>query len=239
MGAVMLSSFTGLSDTGLQTEPAKHQNPNKDVEPTSYSMLSSIDLTPNIAAVALGDVNAPSGPSPVAMQTEVTTMGDTILAGIANTNQHLKERKQHVVSSVYCLLAFESVAAEAIAGDVPDAEYGTAYVPTTIPYQTQPDLSEITVENGMHIYADDESFSKSVTSLVDKYVAVWKDTRLINVKEDEAMTVPLVDNWYEHTVSQRPYVCRMKDKAFINDTLDKLVVQYGRVGGDEEVPIYG
>jgi hypothetical protein len=226
LGAVALSSFIGVANAAEEPAPTPSVESDQQPKGALQALSSSFELTPDVAAVASGEVDVKSTAPPVTMMPPVSSLGEAILADIADATKDWKQRKRQVVSNMECFLAAESEMATPTPPDVDSAVDDTADIPSPVPYQTQvqrqPNLSEVTLENGMHIYADDQAFSGSVTSLVDRYASVWIDTGLIKVDKDEEMTVPLIENWYEHKVSQRPYACGLKDQRFIDEVFDNL-----------------
>ncbi|KAG5810041.1 hypothetical protein H9Q74_014111 [Fusarium xylarioides] len=207
---------------------------------------SEISLTPEISAVAAGEL------IPQAMNSSSTSISEAFLTGAAADpmrdvgsailqdiedselpyKQQKKNKRKMSLSTVGRLLKLESSALDELAlassADggpelvVRESIPESPQVPYQVHVQRQPNLPEIETREGIHIYDNGSGFAKQAQDLCTKYATLWIDSGLIHVPEDELMMVPLVDNWHEQRVAQRPYACGLKDRNLIDQIFDKL-----------------
>ncbi|SCO06556.1 related to TY3B-TY3B protein [Fusarium fujikuroi] len=171
--------------------------------------------------------------------TLLATAGSAILEDIKEAElpykQQKKNKKKQPLSKVAELLSNQPAASAATGSALPlirepeatvsESVPTTPYVPYQVHVQKQPNLPEIITQDRIHIYDDGSGFARQAQDLCAKYATLWIDSGLIHVPEDELMTVPLVDNWHEQRVSQRPYACGLKDRNLIDQIFDRLYDQ--------------
>ncbi|VZH91969.1 unnamed protein product [Fusarium fujikuroi] len=235
--ALALLATAGMATTGTSGGA---------IDVANVKISSEIDLTPEISAVATGEIvpraiNTPQV-SISGMDSEYTTtnairdVGSAILEDIKEAElpykQQKKNKKKQPLSKVAELLSNQPAASAATGSALPligepeatvsESVPTTPYVPYQVHVQKQPNLPEIVTQDGIHIYDDGSGFARQAQDLCAKYATLWIDSGLIHVPEDELMTVPLVDNWHEQRVSQRPYACGLKDRNLIDQIFDRL-----------------
>ncbi|VTT76585.1 unnamed protein product [Fusarium fujikuroi] len=235
--ALALLATAGMATTGTSGGA---------IDVANVKISSEIDLTPEISAVATGEIvpraiNTPQV-SISGMDNDYTTtnairdVGSAILEDIKEAElpykQQKKNKKKQPLSKVAELLSNQPAASAATGSALPligepeatvsESVPTTPYVPYQVHVQKQPNLPEIVTQDGIHIYDDGSGFARQAQDLCAKYATLWIDSGLIHVPEDELMTVPLVDNWHEQRVSQRPYACGLKDRNLIDQIFDRL-----------------
>ncbi|SCO14500.1 related to TY3B-TY3B protein [Fusarium fujikuroi] len=238
--ALALLATAGMATTGTSGGA---------IDVANVKISSEIDLTPEISAIATGEIvpraiNTPQV-SISGIDSEYTTtnairdMGSAILEDIKEAElpykQQKKNKKKQPLSKVAELLSNQPAASAATGSALPligepeatvsESVPTTPYIPYQVHVQKQPNLPEIVTQDGIHIYDDGSGFARQAQDLCAKYATLWIDSGLIHVPEDELMTVPLVDNWHEQRVSQRPYACGLKDRNLIDQIFDRLYDQ--------------
>jgi hypothetical protein len=77
-------------------------------------------------------------------------------------------------------------------------------------------------DNGVHICDLEPELAKQIQALVAEFTVCWEEKGLINMPEEEMMSVPLVDGWQNGKISAKVYPVGFKDREAINDVFDGL-----------------
>ncbi|KAF5971878.1 TY3B-TY3B protein [Fusarium bulbicola] len=231
-----------METAGLMASGASDGTPGNTGQ---VAISSEICQTPKVSAVAAGEIvpksiNTPSTSVSESILTVTTAdtirdVGSAILEDIKDSKLSYKQQKKNKelpLSKVGELLNSQPQVLDGIALASPvdrepelvvrESLPESPHVPYQLHVQRQPNLPEIETPNGIHIYDDGSGFARQAQNLCTRYATLWIDSGLIHVPEGELMTVPLVDNWHEPRIAQRPYACGLKDRNLIDQPLDKL-----------------
>ena len=85
---------------------------------------------------------------------------------------------------------------------------------------------EVTLPNGVNIYARDDEHIEAFTNLVEEFPKLWQDADFVNLPQSEWMRIPLRSDW-ESRVSGKAkvYLLGLKDREVVDRTFDELQEQ--------------
>ncbi len=81
----------------------------------------------------------------------------------------------------------------------------------------------VVTQHGVNVYAGDPDPLKHqrIVRILDQY-HVWKEKGCIRMREEDKMPVDLIDGWQHAKIRCAPYPVGLKDRAFLDDTLDAM-----------------
>lgn len=93
-------------------------------------------------------------------------------------------------------------------------------VPTA---QTALPSQEVTLRNGVNIYARDQCHYDEFCALVEEFPKLWQDAGFVNVPEEEWLRIPLREDWQSRVTGKaRVYPLGVRDRELVDTTFNEL-----------------
>lgn len=94
-------------------------------------------------------------------------------------------------------------------------------VPPSLNLHVEQSSKEAELPNGIHIYGDDYVVEQ-LQQVVEAYPIWGQNEGFVNISPEDWMEIPLVDGWERRLPRQKIYKQGPKERAFIDQTYDKL-----------------